>query len=154
MDTTRCRCSCGHVEFNVVQKPLVRLCCHCTICQEFNDAAYADILIYNGAAIEAPPEGRVAYKSYKAKSPILRGKCAKCDDAILEHSVSGPKLWIVPASATPDTANLPTPAAHIYYETRVQDVEDGLPKYEGALKSNLVMMKHLLAAKLFGGRRG
>jgi hypothetical protein len=153
METTRCRCSCGHVQFNVAKTPLVRLCCHCTICQDFNSAAYADILIYDGAGVEAPPEGRVAYKSYKSKSPILRGKCAKCEDPILEQSVKGPKLWIVPVSALPETAELPDPAAHIYYETRIQDVDDSLPKYTGALKSNLVMMKHLLAAKVFKGRR-
>ena len=153
MDTKRCSCSCGHVEFNVVHKPLARFCCHCTICQDFNDAAYADILIYDGAGIEEPPEGRVIYKSYKAKSPILRGKCANCDDPILEATVSGPKLWIVPVAARQGTAKLPNPAAHIYYETRTQDIDDTLPKYKGALKSNLVMMKHILLAKLFKGRR-
>ena len=153
MDSMHCGCSCGHVEFKSIKKPLVRLCCHCTICQDFNDAAYADIAIYDGAAIEAPPEGRVDYKSYKAKSPILRGKCVKCHDPILEASVKGPKLWIVPVSAIRDTAQLLKPAAHIYYETRTQDVEDTIPKYNSTFRSNLVMVKHLLVAKLFKSRR-
>lgn len=146
-------CSCGHVTFDINLKPLLRACCHCTICQKFNDAPYADILIYDGKAIEEPTEGQVNYKSHKAKSPILRGKCSNCDDPVLEKSISGLKLWIVPLSAHSNKAQLPEPVAHIFYATRVADIDDNNPKYNGALKSNLVLGKHLLAAKIFKGRK-
>ena len=146
-------CSCGNVAFDIAQKPLLRTYCHCTICQKFNNAPYADILIYDGKAIEAPIESSINYKSHKAHSPILRGKCSNCDDPILEKTVSGPSLWIVPVSAYSNKADLPEPVAHIFYETRIADVDDNYPKHNGALKSYFVLGKHLLTAKIFKGRR-
>ena len=37
------RCSCGAVQFDTSDRPIFRAYCHCTICQKYNGAAYADL---------------------------------------------------------------------------------------------------------------
>ena len=48
-----CGCSCGEVEFTISSKPLFRGYCHCTICQRFNDAPYADITVFTADNLDA-----------------------------------------------------------------------------------------------------
>lgn len=33
---------------------------------------------------------------------------------------------------------------HVFYDTRVEDIDDELPKYSGYLKSQLMFAKHLV----------
>jgi len=154
MGSDICRCSCGHIEFHVKEQPLIRIYCHCNICQSFNKADFADVLIYDNKAITEPAEGMVAYKSYKDKSPILRGKCPHCDNPILEKTISGGKFWIIPRSAFKDKDDFPTPVAHMFYETRRADIDDDIAKYKSGIFGNLMVARHVILAKLFKNKRG
>ncbi len=40
------QCQCGSTKFTIQGEPLIRALCHCTICQEFNNAAFADVTIF------------------------------------------------------------------------------------------------------------
>ncbi len=50
-----------------------------------------------------------------------------------------------------DKAFVPEPSIHIFYDTRVADIQDELPKYKGYLKSQLAIGHCLMASLL---RRG
>jgi len=145
-----CSCSCGTVKFNIVGLPLFRILCHCTICQRFNKAAYGDVVVYDAASVELPPNGAVSFDTYKPPPNIQRGKCVRCNEPAIERVEIPlmPKLIIIPKSVHGPEAKLPSPMAHIFYDKRVADMMDELPKYQGFVSSQCAFGKYLLKAKL------
>jgi hypothetical protein len=59
------RCTCGEVAFEIKQPPLLRAYCHCTICQKFNKANFADVSVFRANSITGLNEGAVDFKVYK-----------------------------------------------------------------------------------------
>ena len=144
-----CRCSCGIATFSIVGPPLFRILCHCTICQRFNNADYADVVVYDAASVQLPPPGTVNFDTYKPPPNVQRGKCASCDKPAIElfKVPLFPKLTIVPFSVHGQNAQLPSPCAHIFYDKRVADMTDKWPKHRGFVSSQLAFGKYLLSAK-------
>ena len=148
MIPVQCCCSCGATRFQTVGKPLFRILCHCTICQRFNDAPFADVLVYRAPDVELPPAGAVDFDTYKPPPNVQRGKCASCGQPAVEVFSAPvlPKLVMIPRSVMQPQTNLPQPIAHIFYDKRTKDAEDELPKHEGFVRSQLAFLKHLWSA--------
>lgn len=144
MNPTQCRCSCGATRFDVTAAPLFRVLCHCTICQRFNDAPFADVVVCRADDVELPPEGAVNFGTYRPPPNVERGRCASCKQPAVEVFAAPllPKLVMIPAGMFPSGAELPSPAAHIFYDKRVSDADDTHPKYRGYLRSQLAFLKH------------
>jgi hypothetical protein len=140
------QCTCGNVSFELVGKPLLRGYCHCTICQEFNQKDFADICLYLAKDVVMPAEETVEYKTYATPPMVYRGKCTSCEQPALEYISLPlmPKLVIVPTSNINNQSVLPSSLLHIFYHSRVRVIEDTLPKYEGYLKSQLVLLAGLI----------
>ena len=149
MSTMAYQCGCGHTSYSAKGQPLFRMICHCTICQRFNTADQADILVYAAASVENPPVGVVDFATLRPPPNVQRGKCAKCDQPALElfRMPLFPSLAMIPTAMTQPGATVPEPVAHFFYDKRVKDVEDSLPKHEGYWPSQLAFGKYLLAAK-------
>ena len=147
-------CSCGEMKFNVSGEPLLRAFCHCTICQAFNQAPYADITLFRSRDVIMPKEGSVEFKAYKFPPLIHRGKCVSCGKAAIEYLQAFPmsKIIIVPSNNIDDKTFIPEPSVHIFYDTRVSDIQDELPKYSGYLKSQLALGHKLMASLLRTGK--
>jgi hypothetical protein len=141
-----CQCPCGAVRYRVTAAPLFRIICHCSICQRFNDAPLADVLVYRAAAVEQPAPGSVVFDTYRPPPNVQRGHCARCHRAAIERlSVPLlPELVVVPVPVHPAPGSLPEPVGHMFYDSRVEDVDDGRPKHAGYLRSQLAFGKHLL----------
>lgn len=154
MTSARCACSCGHVAFELRGPPLFRVLCHCSICQRFNDAPFADVIVYASTSVADPVDGTVSFETYKPPPNVRRGNCVKCGDAAIEKFAMPlfPKLTIVPAAVHGPSTQLPEPVAHIFYETRLVDADDTLPKHEGLLASQLSFGKYLVSAKMKASR--
>ncbi|MEC8428744.1 MAG: GFA family protein [Pseudomonadota bacterium] len=138
-------CECGAASFKVSAKPLARAYCHCTICQEFNKADYADVSVFLSRDVTLEDPATVAMKSYKKTPPsVQRGKCRKCDKPALEYLDMPllPGLTIIPSANI--AATLPEPSMHIFYHRRKRDIQDDLPKHSGFLKSQWCFAKQLL----------
>ena len=152
MSSITYQCGCGHTSYSANSQPLFRMICHCTICQRFNKAECADILVYGAASVQNPPPGAVAFETLRPPPNVQRGKCAQCDKPALEllRMPLFPRLAMIPAAMHQSGAALPEPTAHFFYEKRVRDVEDSLPKHEGYLLSQLAFGRYLLAAKFAG----
>lgn len=150
-----CRCSCGATTFNIKGAPLFRILCHCTVCQRFNRSAFGDVLVYGAGSVEVPESGAVSFDRYRRPPNIARGKCMACGDPAIElvDLPLAPKLVIVPASMHGAESELPPPVAHIFYDKRVSDVADKLPRYCGYVPSQLAFIKHLVKARLFSSER-
>ena len=96
----------------------------------------------------------VRYERMRPPPNVQRGSCTSCGAAAIElfRAPLMPKLTMVPVRNIGATEILPGPAAHIFYETRVSDVSDDVPKYEGYLRSQLLFGR-LLMKSLTRGRR-
>lgn len=147
-ENSRGICECGSVSYSLPDKPLFRMFCHCSICQKFNDAAYGDIFVYRLADVEQPDKSLVEFSTFRPPPNVQRGKCTSCKKPAIEilESPLLPNLILVPGSMLKHSKSLPDAVGHVFYESRVADVQDDLPKHTGYLKSQLVFGKHLLKA--------
>lgn len=145
MTTFTCSCRCGRTQFEITGEPRLRMLCHCTICQRFNQAAYADVLVFKSTQVNAPDLSTVEFKTYKAPPNVQRGICRHCQQPAIEvfDMPLFPKLTMVPAGMFAGDAGLPAPVAHMFYEHRQQDANDDLPKKTGFLSSQLTFFKRL-----------
>lgn len=145
-------CTCGTSTFAASGSPLFRAICHCGICQRFNKADYADILIFRGAAITVQDDSAVIYAAHKSPPLVLRGTCTACGMPAIERLRIPlmPRLTIVPTRNINTAATLPDPALHMFYEARVQDVHDDLPKYSGYLRSQIAFSRALMGGIIQG----
>ena len=144
-----CTCSCGATRFETLGMPLVRFYCHCTICQRFNDVPFADMLVFRAEDVALPPAGTVIFDSYRPPPNVQRGKCASCGQPAVTVFKSRylPRLVTVPRPMFRSDAELPSPVAHGFYEKRVSDANDQLPKYEGYFRNQIAFLKHLWLAR-------
>lgn len=153
MDTNQnCHCPCGETQFNIVGEPLFRVFCHCTICQAFTEGPYSDATVFLDKNVIKPGEKCLRYKKIWIPPFYLRDKCATCNKPAIEylHMLPMPRLTIVPSANIYDKSFVPDPSLHIFYDKRVVDIEDDLPKYSGYLRSQLAVMRMLLASMAHG----
>jgi len=133
------RCSCGSVQFDTTDRPLFRAYCHCSICQRYNGAAYADVTVFRAKSVAVVDESKISFKAYQQPPIVQRGTCIQCGKPALEKIRLSlmPKLIVIPSGNFADKERLPTPSMHIFYDKRVQDMKDGIKKYEGYLASQI-----------------
>lgn len=58
-------CLCGAAQFSVSGTPLIRFVCHCSICQEFNKADYADVTAFFAKDVVLDRKEFVEFRVYK-----------------------------------------------------------------------------------------
>lgn len=150
MSSQECQCPCGETKFTLTAEPMVRLLCHCTICQAFNEKSYGDVAVFLSRDVCIEDKAKINFKQYQSPPAIDRGKCASCGAPAVEvlSLPLFPSLTIVPAQNIP-AGGLPDPSMHIFYHRRVADIDDALPKASGFMKSQLTMVAKLLP-KLLG----
>lgn len=141
-----CQCQCGKTKFTIQGEPIARIACHCTICQEFNNAAFADITIFLSKDIILENLKTVSLRKYNPPPAVQRGICIECGKPAIEFLDLPffPSLTIIPSQLIPYGPLLPKLSAHIFYHRRVADIEDSLPKISGSIKSQLALSKKLL----------
>lgn len=142
-------CPCGRVSLDITGLPLVRIACHCSICRAFNEAPFADLLVFRARDVARPAPGLVNFRAWRPPPNVRRGACSGCGKPALELFRAPP----LPSLAMFPTANLggtpPPLTAHIFYDNRVADVDDGLPRHSGYWPSQWAFMK-----LVFAGLRG
>lgn len=133
------RCSCGSVTFKTTERPILRAFCHCTICQKFNNADFADVTAYHAKSVESIDESKIEFKVYKQPPLVRRGICVQCGKPAFEkiNIPLLPKLIIIPSNNIDDAELLPSPSMHIFYDKRVNDIDDELRKYRGFVLSQI-----------------
>ena len=143
------QCECGDVQFHVDSDTLFRVICHCTICQEFNHAAFADISVFRAKDVQLPESYLVEYKTHKpSPAAVQRGKCIACNKPAIEllNLPLLPKLVIIPSSNFKNIELIPRPKFHVFYDKRLTDSADSLPKYNGFIASQTTFLKHLIVS--------
>jgi len=153
MNEIHCTCSCGKASFVVAGPILCRIRCHCTICQAANQAPFADSTLLMAKHVPLDRVEHVQFKTFKEPPAIQRGFCRSCGGLVMGHGTILPflSLAFVPVARYPRGVQLPEPEMHVYYESRIADVDDELPKYDREA-GLLTVLRVLLRAKM--GRPG
>jgi hypothetical protein len=138
-------CSCGTCSFEVKGRPLGRVFCHCTICQAFNRQPFADVTFFRTRDVAVSNADQIAFKTWRPPPNAGRGRCMRCEKPVLEHFGFWPlALTFIPSANFEPGTPLPPPQLHLFYERRVADVTDALPRYDGYVRSQLAVSRMLL----------
>ena len=142
-------CDCGQAKARFSVKPRVRFRCHCTKCQSVYKSAYADALVFRRGQVQIADKDKIKWVHTARPSPLIRGLCKTCDGPVLAHFFG--TLSMIPALSVSEL-ELPTVNCDIYYRTRTQDINDGVPKYESALATYAGLTMPFLTVLLSLGR--
>jgi len=138
-------CGCGATLY-AISRYRFRIVCHCSICQRFNRADCGDTLVCRASDIVEPYADTVEFETYRSPPNIERGVCGRCGDPSVEvfKSMLLPNIVMVPYAVHKHCEGLEDPVGHLFYENRVRDLSDDLPKHNGYLLSQLAFGKHLV----------
>lgn len=135
-------CSCCSNTYTINHTPIARFICHCTICQEYTGQAYNDVTVLMKADVSDLNLINTKFRRWKLPPNISRGLCTRCNKPSIEK-VMGGALMLVPTDNYPNVDALPEPTMHLFYGSRVEDIEDDLPKYKGFAQSQAMIVKAL-----------
>jgi len=147
-----CACPCGESRFTVDGAPILRVLCHCRICQSVYEQPFADVTAYLAGAISLPENNLVQFKRYRPPPALRRGTCPSCSAPVVGFLRLAPfvQLAFVPSKNFPGAAALPLPSAHIFYHRRVNDAHDSLPKISGYWASEFAVTQMVLRSMFHG----
>ncbi|MEO0616090.1 MAG: hypothetical protein AAFY69_08130 [Pseudomonadota bacterium] len=143
----KAQCTCGAVSIAISAAPRFRVLCHCSICRAFNNDTHADILVYSAPNVEPHEPGTIAFKRWRPPPNVRRGVCVSCGQPALERFKAPPFMNLTMIPTPMVAAPVPEPAAHIFYDKRVADVDDALPKHEGYWASQWAFMKLVMSTR-------
>jgi hypothetical protein len=148
-----CACLCGAARLTVTGNPIGRFCCHCAICQKAYGNPFADVTYFWAQSVRLPANQSIEFRRHRAPPAMRRGRCAKCGNPVVNLLRLAPlTLAFIPSQNFPRPAELPAPDRHIFYDRRVADIADSVPKLSGYWASEAYVTRSILAS-LFGRRR-
>ncbi|KAJ7922799.1 Mss4-like protein [Mycena leptocephala] len=129
-------CSCGALSYSVKGKPLFSVYCHCTKCQRADGAAFVSCVHYPASAFSWTYSQEVEPLVEPLEDMVLY-RCKKCRSCAATQ-MSDNKNWALRGTQLERDGDGKIlnwegvkPTSHIFYGTRVVDVADDLPKWEG-----------------------
>jgi hypothetical protein len=130
---SKCSCACGHGYVEVSGSPVLRFKCHCTICQSVYGKPFADIVALRSNQVARPVSPVLQFRRHRLPPAVSRGTCSSCNKPVVGFLPLAPffGLAFVPAENFPASVTLPEAALHTFYDRRVADVHDELPKISG-----------------------
>jgi hypothetical protein len=142
-----CACLCGASRFAVSGEPIGRFFCHCTICQTVCRKPFADATYFWARSIRLPEGHNIQFRRYRSPPALNRGICPRCDNPAVAFISVGPlSVFFVQSQNFQKPAELPPPDRHIFYERRVADVPDAIPKISGYWSSEAYVVGTVLGA--------
>jgi len=113
------KCSCGAVEYRLMQAPMFVHCCHCTWCQRETGSAFAV-----NALIETSSVTLINGKTDRIEMPSSSGagqaiiRCSACKSALWSHYGAAKDKIAFVRVGTMNNPNLCPPDIHIYTTTK------------------------------------
>lgn len=135
-------CSCTSNTYMINHTPIGRFICHCSICQEFTGEDYNDVTVLLRSDVSDLKITNTKFRRWKLPPNISRGLCTRCNKPSIEMTMAG-SLVLIPTENYSDGTALPEPSMHLFYNRRVNDSDDGLPKCNGFIQSQTMMVKAL-----------
>jgi len=146
-------CPCGQSTFVVCGSPVAMFYCHCTICQSVYGLPRADVTVLWAKNVKLSSQRSLRFKKHRSPPALRRGVCEACGHPVVGFLTLAPfvELAFVPAQNYPPSSPLPAPSLHIFYGSRVADVDDALPKLNGYWPSQIATTQLILSRTLRSG---
>jgi hypothetical protein len=138
-------CNCGTFSFETTKAPVARFVCHCLFCQDFTGEAFSDVSVLMAPHIAIKGTGELTHKTYRPPPHLNRARCGRCGKPAMETMGSGStQLVFVPSKSFVKQPLLPPVRLHVFYNRRVADAADELPKYSRYWPSQFAIMKTIM----------
>ena len=127
----RIHCDCGAVEVEMTGTPRVRAFCHCEDCRALLDVPYHSVTAWDPDQVNVT---RGNGETVEYKHPTLdmtRVFCRHCGETVYNTNAMGWKLVSQLLIRKCNDGDLPDELrsnAHFYYDRRIIDIDDPLPK--------------------------
>ncbi len=123
-------CGCGRATVTVKAVPSMRFRCHCTICQNIYASNFSDVIVFRRGQVKPADRDQIKWTRTKPVTPLRRGLCVHCNEPVLAHFYG--ILAFMPARTLPEKL-LPPVSKDIYYDTRISEILDDVPKSSGLI---------------------
>jgi hypothetical protein len=134
----RARCFCGAVEYEVRADPVDAKVCHCPTCQTLHGAPFQWAVIFHKTDVHFTRGVESLYffnSEFNQPRHVLPCKlsCEQCRSPIADE---GRRMFLAFAplfdfGTPPQVPAAFQPTCHIFYGSRLMDVDDGRPKFLG-----------------------
>ena len=125
-------CECGEVQVTLAGSPIVHATCHCTDCRELLDIPYHAVTAWKPEAV-AVARGAEHITAYQhPRLSMQRHFCSHCGEVLFNTNGMDWRVVSQLLLAKCNDGELPAELRsdkHFFYEQRVVDVQDDLPKY-------------------------
>jgi hypothetical protein len=130
-------CFCGKVSVTVKGAPRGVSICHCRTCQVLLGAPFGIQSMHSPENFECNVPTEELW-SLQTSKMVTRYRCPHCGSPVFASLRNG-KTFVVPRSmlfqenqeSNPEDDEAYRPSHHMYYGSRIMDVQDLLPKYVG-----------------------
>ncbi len=128
----RINCKCRNVEVTLLNRPVVRAFCHCTDCRDLLDIPFHSVAAWEeeNVSIDEGQEAIVIFQHPELK--MQKHFCKRCGEVLFNTNGMN---WRVVSQLLISKCNnnmLPPELSsnrHFFYEPRIIDIQDNLPKY-------------------------
>ena len=127
-----CFCKAVTVAVDLAAKPMASSICHCRSCRSLTGAPMLANVIFAKSAVQLESStgvGAPELHEQQTSKHVKRLRCASCYGPVM--ATMNTNRSVVPLSlfAREQVPESWRTQAHIWYDSRVMDVRDGLPKY-------------------------
>lgn len=124
-------CDCNAVEVTMQGEPRVHAFCHCEDCRELLQVPYHSILAWNAEQVVISRGSEQVVEFQHPTKQMTRVFCKHCGDVVYNTNAMGWKLISQLMYRKCNDDKLPegfVSNAHFFYDRRVVDINDPLPK--------------------------
>lgn len=125
-------CQCGAVEVTLQNTPIVHATCHCGDCRDLLDTPFHAVTAWNKDNVLIT-KGEKNLSVYKHPSlEMTRCFCKHCGETIFNTNAMNWRVvsqFLISKCNNNEIPENLRSDKHFFYERRVVDIEDGLPKF-------------------------
>ena len=125
------KCSCGSVMVTMRGKPKVHAHCHCEDCRDLLNIPYHSVVAWESDDLEITKGQENTATYHHPTLTMTRVFCTKCGDTVYNTNALNWKVTSQHLIRKNYNGDLPkefSPNAHFYYDRRIIDIDDDLPK--------------------------
>lgn len=125
-------CTCGNVKVTLGNKPIVHANCHCDDCRELLNLPYHSVTAWDRSDVEIERGAEQLAVYQHPRLAMQKHYCSECGDVMFNTNIMDWRVVSQLLIARCNDGGLPEELAsdkHFFYEQRVVDIDDDLPKY-------------------------
>jgi hypothetical protein len=126
------QCACGSLRASISNKPIVHAHCHCSDCRDLLNVPFHSVNAWNKEDVKVDTGAEFVALYQHPELAMEKHYCSKCGEVLFNTNVMD---WRVVSQLLISKCNgnelpaEPSSNKHFFYEQRIIDINDVLPKY-------------------------